>query len=108
MLSPSLPDPEPFLIALSILSAGIFASFAICTAILNLKFISISPPPIFAATMISFDNFVNNLPLLASVAAFLCLIVDHLECPDILFTSLNFRHFNIYEKQILEIVCIHD
>src|SRR6185369_3680946 len=42
-----------------------------------------SPPPVRAATVISLINFVNNLPRLASSAPFLCLILCHLECPDI-------------------------
>jgi hypothetical protein len=36
-------------------------------------------PPFLAATVISFISFVNRLPRLASVAAFLCLIVAHFE-----------------------------
>jgi hypothetical protein len=35
-----------------------------------------------AATAISRAIFVKMAPFLASVAAFLCLIVDHFECPD--------------------------
>src|SRR5215213_6507809 len=42
-----------------------------------------SPPPLRAATVISLINFVNSLPRLASSAPFLCLILCHLECPDI-------------------------
>src|SRR3989442_15552262 len=42
-----------------------------------------SPPPDRAATVISLMNFVNSLPRLASSAPFLCLILCHLECPDI-------------------------
>src|SRR3954447_14952292 len=43
-----------------------------------------SPPPLRAATVISLINFVNSLPRLASSAPFLCLILCHLECPDII------------------------
>src|SRR5688572_1155267 len=42
-----------------------------------------SPPPERAATVISLINFVNSFPRLASSAPFLCLILCHLECPDI-------------------------
>src|SRR3954447_7214620 len=42
-----------------------------------------SPPPLRAATVISLINFVNSLPRLASSAPFLCLILCHFECPDI-------------------------
>ena len=52
------PDAaEDLSIALSILSFGIFADLAACTADLNLGFIAGSLSPSFAATVISFDNF---------------------------------------------------
>src|SRR6184192_28244 len=41
-----------------------------------------SPPPSFAATMIARVSFVKSLPRFASAAPFLCLIDDHLLCPD--------------------------
>src|SRR5205814_5042900 len=41
-----------------------------------------SPPPSFAATMIARESFENSLPRFASAAPFLCLIDDHLLCPD--------------------------
>src|SRR5262245_16638146 len=41
-----------------------------------------SPPPTRAATVISRRILVKILPRLASVAAFLCLMVAHLLCPD--------------------------
>src|SRR4029079_6950943 len=41
-----------------------------------------SGPPSFAATMIARESFENSLPLSASAAPFLCLIDDHLLCPD--------------------------
>ena len=40
-------------------------------------------PPVRAATVISLISLVKILPRLASSAPFLCLIVCHLECPDI-------------------------
>ncbi len=46
-----------------------------------------SPPPTRAAIVISRITLVNARPRLASVAAFLCLIVAHLECPDIEIAS---------------------
>ena len=39
-------------------------------------------PPLRAAMEISLIRRVNALPRLASVAAFLCLMVAHFECPD--------------------------
>src|SRR2546426_8586513 len=41
-----------------------------------------SPPPLRPATFISLINRVKMRPRLASVAAFLCLIECHFECPD--------------------------
>src|SRR5256714_5966136 len=42
-----------------------------------------SPPPSFAAIVISRLARVNAWPRLASTTAFLCLMPAHLECPDI-------------------------
>src|SRR3954463_285260 len=41
-----------------------------------------SAPPSFAATMIARESFEKSLPRFASAAPFLCLIDDHLLCPD--------------------------
>src|SRR6188472_534494 len=41
-----------------------------------------SGPPSRAATMIARDSLEKSLPRLASAAPFLCLIDDHLLCPD--------------------------
>src|ERR671931_473369 len=41
-----------------------------------------SPPPSFAATMIARESFEKSLPRFVSAAPFLCLIDDHLLCPD--------------------------
>src|SRR5688500_12826511 len=41
-----------------------------------------SGPPSFAATMIARESFEKSLPRFASAAPFLCLIEDHLLCPD--------------------------
>src|SRR6476661_6380612 len=53
-------------------------SIAFCSA----RFAAGSPPPSFAATMIARVSFEKSLPRFASAAPFLCLIVDHLLCPD--------------------------
>src|ERR1700686_1614869 len=42
-----------------------------------------SPPPVFAAMVISFDNLLKILPRLASIAPLKRLTFDHLLCPDI-------------------------
>ena len=42
-----------------------------------------SPPPVFAARVISFDNLLKILPRLASIAPLKRLTFDHLLCPAI-------------------------
>src|SRR5215472_3104670 len=64
------------------LSAGMFSAFAAATAVRSRGFFSGSPP-LFAAMVISLIRRVKILPRLASSAPFLCLIVAHLEWPDI-------------------------
>src|SRR5579884_1581887 len=56
-------------------------SIAFCSA----RFEPGSGPPSFAATMIARVSFEKSLPRFASAAPFLCLIVDHLLCPDTQF-----------------------
>ena len=41
-----------------------------------------SGPPSFAATMIARESFEKSCPRFASAAPFLCLMLDHLLCPD--------------------------
>src|SRR5438445_1903391 len=53
-------------------------SIAFCSARLPAG----SGPPSLAATMIARDSFEKSLPRFASAAPFLCLIEDHLLCPD--------------------------
>src|SRR5258706_7456567 len=49
-----------------------------------------SPPPMRAAMVISRMTRVNTRPRFASVAAFLCLIVAHFECPDMTLPRFDF------------------
>src|SRR5215468_5796987 len=53
------------------------------TAVRSRGFALMSPPPRRAETVISLMSFVKIFPRLASLAAFLCLMVLHLEWPDI-------------------------
>src|SRR6187431_3078919 len=53
-------------------------SIAFCSA----RFAAGSEPPSFAATMIARESLEKSLPRFASAAPFLCLIEDHLLCPD--------------------------
>src|SRR5271165_6289923 len=64
------------------LSAGMFSALAAATAVRKRGFFSTSPP-LLAAMEISLIRRVKILPRLASSAPFLCLIVAHLEWPDI-------------------------
>src|SRR5690349_9587588 len=63
--------------------AGMFTVFAAAIAVRSRGFASASPPPWRAAIVISLMYFENILPRAWSVAAFLRLIVAHLEWPDI-------------------------
>src|SRR5438067_13908761 len=64
------------------LSFGIEYDFAFSIAFWSAEFPEGSPPPSLAATMIERVSLVKSLPRLASAAPFLCLIEDHLLCPD--------------------------
>src|SRR5687768_17008511 len=69
--------------ARAMVSFGMFPALASETALRRRALASGSPPPVRAATVNSLINLVKSLPRLASSAPFLCLIVCHLECPDI-------------------------
>src|SRR6266581_3083753 len=64
------------------LSFGIELALAFSIAFWSARFPAGSGPPSFAATMIARESFEKSLPRLASAAPFLCLIEDHLLCPD--------------------------
>src|SRR6185437_3130614 len=74
-----------------LLSAGMFSALAAATAVRRRGLPSTSPPPLFAAMVISLIRRVNILPRFASSAPFLCLIVAHFEWPDMWITSENQR-----------------
>src|SRR5207248_1426431 len=78
----SASAPDPLAIARSMLSFGIEYDLAFSIAFCNARLPAGSPPPSFAATMIARESFENSLPRFASAAPFLCLIDDHLLCPD--------------------------
>src|SRR6266536_3250603 len=79
----SPPVPAPRAIARSMLSFGIEAARALSIAFWSARFPAGSGPPSFAATISARVSFVNSCPRFASAAPFLCLIDDHLLCPDI-------------------------
>src|SRR5215472_17483898 len=72
------------------LSAGMFSALAAAIAVRKRGLPSGSPPPLFAAMVISLIRRVKILPRLASSAPFLCLIVAHFEWPDMVVTSAGF------------------
>src|SRR5580704_11157333 len=75
--------------ARSILSFGMFSFLPARIAVRRRGLELGSPPPMRAAMVISRITLVNARPRLASVAAFLCLMVAHLECPDIARLALE-------------------
>src|ERR1700740_1910891 len=77
-----------------ILSAGMFSALAATIAPRRRGLESGSPPPFFAAILISLIRRVKILPRLASSAPFLCLIVAHFEWPDI--GRPQFNNFAFY------------
>src|SRR5262245_8125012 len=68
------------------LSAGMLTDFASATTVRRRGLDSTSPPPLRAATVSSLMMRVKILPRLASAAPFLCLMVCHLEWPDMVET----------------------
>src|SRR5256885_9636531 len=64
------------------LSFGIEYERAFSIAFCSARLPSGSAPPSFAATMIARESFEKSFPRFASAAPFLCLIEDHLLCPD--------------------------
>ena len=76
-------SPVPFLMARSIFSLGVDTALAPSMAARRRGFRSGSPPPLLAASMISWAKRAKTLPFLASSLALTYLILDHLLCPDI-------------------------
>src|SRR5688572_32561243 len=70
------------------LSAGMLAARADSVAAFRRRLPLGSPPPFFAATVISRRIFENSFPRCTSVLPFLRLICDHREWPDIALSSL--------------------
>src|SRR5436309_11457147 len=78
--SESAPDPRA--IARSMLSFGIEYERAFSMAFCSARLPAGSGPPSFAATMIARESFEKSWPRFESAAPFLCLMLDHLLCPD--------------------------
>src|SRR4249920_1078786 len=73
-------------------SCGMFASLADSIAAFKRTLPLGSPPPPFAATVISRRILEKSLPRWTSVLPFLRLICDHRECPDIALPSFVEQH----------------
>src|SRR5438067_348197 len=78
------------------LSFGIEYERAFSIAFCSARLFVASPPPCFAATMIAFESFEKSWPRFASAAPFLCLIDDHLLCPD------NARLPHRFQEQLMQ------
>src|SRR5438477_12832352 len=97
-LAASTPSPVPRLIARSTLSLGMLCARAAWIALRRRGLALGSPPPVFAAMVISFDNLLKILPRFASITPLNRLTFDHLLCPAIradyvqlLIETANFR-----------------
>ena len=82
-LAPPDSRPAPRFIARSILSAGIEFFLAFATASKSVGFPSMSGPPLREATSIALISLAKFFARRLSMTAFLCLVVAHLEWPDI-------------------------
>src|SRR3954470_18099766 len=80
--APPASAPEPRLTARSMLSLGTEDFLAFWMASYSVGLPPGSPPPIRAATSMFLISFANILPRRASMTAFLCFVVAHLEWPD--------------------------
>src|SRR4051795_2717540 len=79
--APPASAPEPRLTARSMLSLGTEDFFAFWTASNSVGLPDRSAPPVRAATSMFLISLAKSLPRLASMPAFLCLVVAHLEWP---------------------------
>src|SRR5262245_63651319 len=86
------------------LSAGMLFCLASAMMVLRRGFMSGSPPPARAATVNSLIRRVKIFPRLASAAPFLCLMVCHLEWPDMSKLLKNQRD----RTEILHLFRQHD
>src|SRR3954453_21585411 len=80
------------------LSLGMEYERAFSIAFWSARFPAGSPPPSRAATMIARESLEKSLPRFASAAPFLCLIDDHLLCPDTLSLLDNFQEQLVHAR----------
>src|SRR3954471_12214304 len=79
--APPASSPAPRLRARSMLSLGTEVFFAFWMASYSVGLPPGSPPPVRAATSMFLISRANSLPRRASLTAFWCLVVAHLEWP---------------------------
>src|SRR6478736_4064954 len=77
----------PRFTAFQMVSSGTELSRAFWNMVRSVGFMSGSPPPVRAATSTCLISLAKSLPRALSAAPFLCLIVAHLEWPDIVDPS---------------------
>src|SRR5436190_22511096 len=78
----SIPSPVPRLMARSMLSFGMLWARAERIALRSRALPLGSPPPVFAAIVISRESLLKSAPRLVSSAPLNRLTFDHLLCPD--------------------------
>src|SRR5215212_4613822 len=93
--APPASAPDPRLTARSMLSLGTEDFLAFWIASYSVGLPAGSPPPIRAATSMFLISLANILPRRASMTAFLCLVVAHLEWP-LMMSSLGHRSRRSY------------
>src|SRR3954467_14200095 len=99
----SWPVPDPFAMARSMLSFGMEYDFAFSIAFCSARLLAGSPPPSLAATMIARESFEKSLPRFASAAPFLCLIDDHLLCPDMRLLPYQFQKTLVHARVVRQL-----
>src|SRR4029078_8639230 len=96
--APPGSPPAPRLRARSILSLGTEVFFAFWMASYNVGLPAGSPPPGRAPTSMFLISLAKFLPRRASMIAFLCLVVAHLEWP--LMQVLPLRHTFLFARRV--------
>src|SRR5271168_4337386 len=86
--APPASSPAPRLRARSMFSLGTEVFFAFWMASYSVGLPAGSPPPVRAATSMFLISRANSLPRRASLTAFWCFVVAHLEWPLIVVLSL--------------------
>src|ERR671910_22889 len=85
------------------LSFGIEYERTFSIAFWSARFAAGSAPPSRAATMIARESFEKSLPRFASAAPFLCLIDDHLLCPDTALLSHELEEALVYASVVRQL-----